>query len=202
MKNIIKYLKWIPFAICFSSLILYIICNIRIKLNPFVVVTDSTINVLKTYLIIALISAFLGLLFILISKIYNLVKSDNYIQNNKNVKRNNKIIESKKIESNEKITTKENKNLISCKECGKSISKDAAICPYCGILYDKKVLKSLYKDVDKKDSIKLDFTLFKFIINLLIIVISLILIVFMSKKLIDTALENRRNVNFTIENKN
>lgn len=79
MRKILKYLEWIPFAIALGSLVIYLVYTIQIKLNPAIIVTDSLINTLKTYLIIALVSLFIGLLIILIKKIRKLIYSDEKI---------------------------------------------------------------------------------------------------------------------------
>ena len=72
-KNIMKYLQFLPFAICLGSLIIYLVYTIYIKANKAVIVTDKLISTLKIYLIIALVSLFIGLLIILLKKIFNLV---------------------------------------------------------------------------------------------------------------------------------
>ncbi|MBO6145453.1 MAG: zinc ribbon domain-containing protein [Bacilli bacterium] len=72
MKKYSRYLEWIPFAICLGALLIYIVYTIQIKTNPAIIVTDQLVSTLKTYLIIALVSLFIGLLIILIKKIRKL----------------------------------------------------------------------------------------------------------------------------------
>ena len=61
MKKILNYLLWLPFAVSISSFALYFVTAVKIKLkNTFV--TESIQNTLKMYLIIGLISLFIGLL--------------------------------------------------------------------------------------------------------------------------------------------
>lgn len=204
MKKFIKYLKWVPFAICLGSLVIYLIYTIRIKLNPAIIVTESLISALNTYLIIALISLFIGLLIILIQKIYKLTKQNNYIKEEKVVYTYPK--EEKTIITEEKkddvVTTKEEKiiekepivvkekviieNGVNCPECNNKISKSAAICPYCGILFDKEILKVIKKYEKKEYKVNPIIT----IANILLTIIFIILIL-----LICNYLYNRYNDN-------
>ena len=66
MKKFLTYLGWLPFAISLGALVIYLVYTIQIKLNPAIIVTDKLIGTLKAYLIIALVSLFIGLLIILI----------------------------------------------------------------------------------------------------------------------------------------
>lgn len=200
MKKFIEYLKWVPFAICLGSLVIYLIYTIRIKLNPAIIVTESLIFALNTYLIIALISLFIGLLIILIQKIYKLTKQNNYIKEEKVVytypKEEKTIITEEKKddvvtikEEKEPIVVKEKvtiENGVNCPECNNKISKSAAICPYCGILFDKEILKVIKKYEKKEYKVNPIST----IANILLTIIFIILIL-----LICNYLYNRYNDN-------
>ena len=90
MKKILNYLLWLPFAVSISSFVLYFVTAVKIKLkNTFV--TESIQNTLKMYLIIGLISLFIGLLIVFVKKVIKLFKTDN------NVKEIKKIIKGKKV---------------------------------------------------------------------------------------------------------
>ena len=85
----------------------------------------------------------------------------------------------------------------NCPECGYPISKDAAICPHCGILFDEKVLgiiKSNEKKLKKKNK---KFSLKKFILDMFLILLFMILIFLVGNMLINTSAENYNNVNGT-----
>ena len=49
MKKIKNNLKWLPFAISLSALIIYIVLTIKIKMKPSIIVTDQLIGTLKVY---------------------------------------------------------------------------------------------------------------------------------------------------------
>ena len=108
MNKTKNYLKFLPFAICLGSLLIYLIYTLYIKINPAVIVTDKLISNLKAYLIIALISLFIGLLIIFIEKIRNL--NPNITKEEKNIKENDKkdekIIIIKEEENNNKLNLK------------------------------------------------------------------------------------------------
>ena len=85
----------------------------------------------------------------------------------------------------------------NCPECGYPISKDAAICPHCGILFDEKVLgiiKSNEKKLKKKNK---KFSLKKFILDMFLILLFMILIFLVGNMLINKSAENYNNVNGT-----
>ena len=72
MKKILNYLLWLPFAVSISSFVLYFVTAVKIKLkNTFV--TESIQNTLKMYLIIGLISLFIGLLIVFVKKVIKLL---------------------------------------------------------------------------------------------------------------------------------
>ena len=188
MKKIIGYLQWLPFALCFGSLLTYIIYTVRIKLNPSIIVTDKLISTLKLYLLIALISLFVGLFIVLIKKIYYLTKSDNIYKPKKIIKDNKN--QEKIIVVEEKINKEKD---VLCPECNLKISKNAAICPHCGILFDKKIIKVLNKYEKGKRRIKP----LVLIANILLIIIFLFLIFLISNKLIIKYNENQSKINPT-----
>ena len=269
MKKNLRYLEWIPFAVCFGAFIIYIVYTINIKLNPAIIVTDKLINTLKTYLIIALVSLFIGLLIILIKKIYKLVKSDENIvyTETKTIKVEKPVYTEERIVVNttpvkaeeikeEKITikqepiqeeriivdntpihteekiivdstpvqTKEEKIIIKqepiqeerivvnptvekvvykqeksyddviCHECGKVLSKNAAICPNCGIVFDDAVIR-IIKKYDKNRS---RINPFRKIVNLVLILVFIILIIIVSNMLYNKYKDNIKNVTDTI----
>ena len=76
MKKVVKYILWLPFAVSISSFTLYFINAIRIKFKN-LTVTESIQNSLKSYLIIGLISLFVGLFVVFIKKTIMLFKMDN-----------------------------------------------------------------------------------------------------------------------------
>ena len=85
MKKILNYLLWLPFAVSISSFVLYFVTAVKIKLkNTFV--TESIQNTLKMYLIIGLISLFIGLLIVFVKKVIKLFKPDNNVKEIKTIK--------------------------------------------------------------------------------------------------------------------
>lgn len=253
MKKVVKYILWLPFAVSISSFLLYFVYAIRIKFKN-LAVTESMQNSLKLYLIIGLISLFVGLFVVFIKKTILLFKMDNeenVRENNvkekkiKEQKVSNKVISIPKKEQEETISKnelilkilnpvfKDNKitgtldttnqdvtvyldkeeekqevikeneivdDLLidsNCPECGYPISKDAAICPHCGILFDEKVLgiiKSNEKKLKKKNK---KFSLKKFILDMFLILLFMILIFLVGNMLINKSAENYNNVNGT-----
>ena len=198
MKKVVKYILWLPFAVSISSFALYFVYAIRIKFKN-LTVTESMQNSLKLYLIIGLISLFVGLFVVFIKKTILLFKmddSENIKENKvkekkiKEQKVSNKVISIPKneqelivyLDKEEKVEVKQEvikENEIvddllidsNCPECGYPISKDAAICPHCGILFDEKVLgiiKSNEKKLKKKNK---KFSLKKFILDMFLILL-------------------------------
>lgn len=256
MKKVVKYILWLPFAVSISSFTLYFINAIRIKFKN-LTVTESIQNSLKSYLIIGLISLFVGLFVVFIKKTILLFKmddSENIKENKvkekkiKEQKVSNKVISIPKNEQEQTISKNElilkilnpvfkdnkitgtldtNQDVIvyldkeeekvevkqevikenelvddllidsNCPECGYPISKDAAICPHCGILFDEKVLgiiKSNEKKLKKKNK---KFSLKKFILDMFLILLFMILIFLVGNMLINKSAENYNNVNGT-----
>ena len=109
MKKYSRYLEWIPFAICLGALLIYIVYTIQIKTNPAIIVTDQLVSTLKTYLIIALVSLFIGLLIILIKKIRKLsrptvksyvrhtIREENVVEQPRVVVEEPKVVEQPKV---------------------------------------------------------------------------------------------------------
>ncbi len=251
MKKVVKYILWLPFAVSISSFALYFVYAIRIKFKN-LTVTESMQNSLKLYLIIGLISLFVGLFVVFIKKTILLFKmddSENIKENKvKEKKISNKVISIPKNEQEQTISKNElilkilnpvfkdnkitgtldttNQDVIvyldkeekvevkqevikeneivddllidsNCPECGYPISKDAAICPHCGILFDEKVLgiiKSNEKKLKKKNK---KFSLKKFILDMFLILLFMILIFLVGNMLINKSAENYNNVNGT-----
>ena len=256
MKKVVKYILWLPFAVSISSFALYFVYAIRIKFKD-LTVTESMQNSLKLYLIIGLISLFVGLFVVFIKKTILLFKMDDSENINENKvkekkikeqKVSNKVISIPKNEQEQTISKNElilkilnpifkdnkimgtldttNQDVIvyldkeekvevkqevikeneivddllidsNCPECGYQISKDAAICPHCGILFDEKVLgiiKSNEKKLKKKNK---KFSLKKFILDMFLILLFMILIFLVSNMLINKSAENYNNVNGT-----
>ncbi len=271
MKKVVKYILWLPFAVSISSFALYFVYAIRIKFKN-LTVTESMQNSLKLYLIIGLISLFVGLFVVFIKKTILLFKMDdseniredkvkeNKIKEQKvsnkvisipkkEQKVSNKVISIPKKEQEKTISKNElilkilnpvfkdnkitgtldttNQDVIvyldkeeekveikqevikeneivddllidsNCPECGYPISKDAAICPHCGILFDEKVLgiiKSNEKKLKKKNK---KFSLKKFILDMFLILLFMILIFLVGNMLINKSAENYNNVNGT-----
>lgn len=259
MKKILKYLEWLPFAIALGSLVIYLVYTIQLKINPAIIVTDSLISTLKTYLIIALVSLFIGLLIILIKKIYklmnpqiNTVQKETVVITNPNTEKvviqepkeervivkteekiintNEPIIEIKKpketiviekpqeekviiqepkketviVQTEEKIVNNYNYKLdaVLCPECNNKISKKAAICPHCGILFDEEILK-IIKKYDKRDYVyykekkKRSIS----IANIILTILFIILIFLICNMLYNKYNENIKNVYNTVTRK-
>lgn len=252
MKRNLRYLEWIPFAICFGALVIYIVYTINIKLNPAIIVTDKLVNTMKTYLIISLVSLFIGLLIILIKKIYKLVKSEEnviytetktykvekpvYTEERiivnpspikaEKIKEEKIVVNTTPIHTEEKIVVKEepiyteekiivkeepiqeekvvvNKEVekvvykqekkyddVTCYECGKVLSKHAAICPNCGIIFDDEVIRVLKKYDKQKNRVKP----LKWIFNVILILVFIILIIIVSNMLYNRYKDNVKNI--------
>lgn len=91
MKKLIKYILWLPFAVSISSFVLYFVYAIRIKFKN-LMVTENMQNSLKIYLIIGLISLFVGLFVIFIKKIVLLFKIDDIDNIKENSLKEEKVI--------------------------------------------------------------------------------------------------------------
>ena len=232
MKKYLRNIEWFFFALCLGSLLVYIFYTIHIKVNPQTIITDRLVGTLKTYLIIALISLFIGLFIVLIKKIlflkkpttivdndYSFNKTSTYKRNTDIIEvNNNKVIseqvkeEKIKIRNDEVIPTKEKivKETVTekvvtpkkytyevtdsvCPECGGGISKKAAICPHCGILFDREVLRILKKHEKRKRKIPLNP--FWIVFNLILIVILIIFIIIVSKAIYRNYITNKNNIN-------
>lgn len=200
MRKILKHIEWLAFAVCLVTLLIYLIYTLYIKLNSSVVVTDKLVRSLKAYLIIALISLFIGLLIILIKKIYYLTRNERVVTvKEEKVKVISKPKEEEKIIVNEQV--KETKYVVKnndyddceCIECGNKISKKAAICPYCGILYDKAVLDVIkkYEKTEKRKARR--FSLVGLITNIILIIIFAILSIILANKIYDKVQNNSYN---------
>ena len=256
MKKVVKYILWLPFAVSISSFALYFVYAIRIKFKN-LTVTESIQNSLKSYLIIGLISLFVGLFVVFIKKTIMLFKMDNEenketkikekrikIEKNKTIaepKSEDKIINMPKEKQSENEMTlkilnpvfKDNKitgtlettnqdvivyldkdeskqELIkkpeirsdllidsNCPECGYPISKEAGICPNCGILFDKKILEIIKSNEKKLKKKNKKFSLKKFILDMFLILLFMILIFLVGNMLINKSAENYNNVNGT-----
>lgn len=222
MKKILNYILWLPFAISIGSFVLYFITAIKIKIKS-IFVTEDIQNILKMYLIIGLISLFIGLLIIFIKKLIKLFKSNKDIKEikiinqekneNKNIfmlKIVNPIISDNKItglleDTNQNVevyiekSRKVNINFdtVSCPECTELISKDAAICPHCGILFDDKIInivndnKRNLKKKNKKFNLKI------FILDILLILLFMFLTFLVINLLMNKRSENYNNINGT-----
>ena len=203
MKKYSRYLEWIPFAICLGALLIYIVYTIQIKTNPAIIVTDQLVSTLKTYLIIALVSLFIGLLIILIKKIRKLsrptvksyvrhtIREENVVEQPKVVVEETKIVTEPKVEEKvvmaepiieEKIVHENKKQYIYklegvvCPECGNSISSKAAICPHCGILFDEEIIKVIKKYEKGKTKVRTKNSLMVTLANILLIILFIFLI--------------------------
>lgn len=220
MKKILKYLSFIPFAVCIGALVVYLICTVQIKLNNTIVVTNELTSRLKMYLIIALVSLFVGLLIILIKKLYNLFKNENKkekkIKNKKeeikdenilkvkltNPKLNGDVIVGKLEDTMQDVEVyiddKKEYNFklegVACPECGGLISKDAAICPHCGILFDDEVLRFLSKKDKTKVKVKSKKNKKVIIVNILLIILFIVLILLLTNVIINKGKENINNI--------
>lgn len=221
MRKYIKYIEWLPFAVCLGALIIYLVYTIQIKMNPALIVTDKLISTLKTYLIIALVFLFIGLLIILIKKIY-ILKHPNFTIKEKKVK-TKKVKPALEKAKEEKIVVSENDiikevveetvytiddkkdytfklDAVACPECNGLISKDAAICPHCGILFDEELLnflerhKNKISKVEKVKYVKSKPKLGVIIANICLIVLFIFLIFLVSNLLINKANENKNNI--------
>lgn len=222
MKKILNYLLWLPFAVSISSFVLYFVTAVKIKLkNTFV--TESIQNTLKMYLIIGLISLFIGLLIVFVKKVIKLFKPDNNvkeiktIKNEKNDDKNifmlkivnpvfsdNKIIgtleetdQHIEVYIEKKKKTDVNFDTVSCPECSGLISKDAAICPHCGVLFDEKIINIVNDNKKKLQKKNKKFSLKKFILDTLLILLFMVLTFLVVNLLINKSAENYNNVNGT-----
>lgn len=153
MKKILNYLSFIPFAVSLGALIIYLVYALQIKINKSVVVTDELTARLKTYLIIALVSLFIGLLIILIKKIYNLFKTDSKVEKVKKEK-TKKVKEKKKKKSKkEKIKKEEVKDdILKVKLTNPKLNGDVIV----GKLEDTMQNVEVYIDDKKEYNFKLD----------------------------------------------
>lgn len=240
MKKIFKYLEWLPFAISLGSLVIYIVYTIQIKMNPAIIITNKLIGTLKAYLIIALVSLFIGLLIILIKKIRKLMNSEQTIVKEYSMPKEDKVIitetkkedfvkvfddsyiNDEKIVNNtqkyektyvkeEQIVTKDIEpeevkptytykvNGVVCPECNNYISKNAGICPHCGILFDDEIIRVLKKynkkeirEVKRKKS-------FSFLANILLTILFIILIILVCNMLYNRYNQNLKNINHIIQ---
>ena len=135
MKKILKYLSFIPFAICIGALVVYLINTVQIKLDNTIIVTNELTSRLNMYLIIALVSLFVGLLIILIKKLYNLFKKEN---------KKEKIKKEKKIKSKKEEIMDE--NILKVKLTNPKLNGDVIV----GKLEDTMQDVEVYID-DKKE---------------------------------------------------
>lgn len=256
MKKILRYLEWLPFAIALGALVIYLVYTIQIKMNPAIIITDKLINTLKTYLIIALVSLFIGLLVILIKKIRRLMLSEStekvlatttiskkpikeekvviaetkpedvikVVEENSNlgskiqkqtIINNETVIEKEPIvektviqEPTHQAKTMEEKYIykvkgVVCPECNNYISKNAGICPHCGILFDDEIIKIIrkYEKVEKRQ--KTTYIVRKkplvTIANILLTILFIILILLICNKLYNKYNENLKNINQIIQ---
>ncbi|MBP3635272.1 MAG: hypothetical protein J6J17_02270 [Bacilli bacterium] len=213
MKKLLNYLSFIPFAVCLGSLVIYIMYIIRIKINPSITVTEKITSMLRVYLLISLISLFIGLLIILVKKIYNLLRVDNVKVKRKKIKEINK---DQKIWKNDDAFRVENiskssfnleqKEILKldgslCPECGGLISKNAAICTHCGILFDEELLRFL-NNRDKINEKKVKKHNIKIVIaNIVLIIVFIFLIFLISNMLLNKRAENNKNINQIVINK-
>ena len=200
MKKYLRFIEFIPFSICLGSLVIYILYVLHIKLHPQIIVTDRLMLTLKIYLIIALVSLFIGLLIVFIKKIFYLRQP---LTSEKKVV-SERVKEEKIVVDNgvtKEVVTKETVvkpnytyklDDVVCPECGGSISKRAAICPHCGVLFDKEVLRILKKHDKRKK--KRPLNPFWVVLNIILIVILIILIIIVSKAIYNTAKTNRSNI--------
>ena len=218
MRKILRYLEWIPFAVSLGSLVIYLVYTIQIKLHPAIIVTDSLINTLKIYLIIALVSLFIGLLIILIKKIRRLMvpetnkyiykkeekivtTSDNdikVVQTEIKTEPKTEVVSQTKVIEETKVNNYTYKvNGIVCPECNNQISKNAGICPHCGILFDDEIIKVIKKY--DKEKYKIKRNPFIFIANMLLTILFIILIFLICNLLYNKYNENIKNINYMIQ---
>lgn len=111
-------------------------------------------------------------------------KDEEKVDVKQEVIKENEIVEDLLIDSN-------------CPECGYPISKEAAICPHCGILFDEKVLGIIKNNEKKLKKKSKKFSLKKFILDMLLILLFMILIFLVGNMLINKSAENYNNVNGT-----
>ena len=213
MKRYNKYLIKLPFIISAICILIYIIYTIHIKLHPSIIVTDAMLVTLKILLAVALISLFIGLFIIFIRKLQVLNNSEKIIikeeENNimktdekKVVNKKSNMVISENVTKEKVIITKEKENKLlytRCPECDGLISDKAAICPHCGILFDKEVIRVLKKYENKKDREETGYSLISILINVFIIIIFVIFIILISNILVDKYNKNYKN--FNIEEK-
>ena len=239
MKKILRYLEWLPFAIALGSLVIYLVYTIQLKVNPAIIVTDKLISTLKTYLIIALVSLFIGLLIILIKKIYKLMNQDKIVTQKETVviqepiketivveKQENvinttePIVEIKEpqketviiqepkketviIQKEETINNNYNYKLeaVLCPECNNRISKKDAICPHCGILFDKEILKIIKKYDNRDYKYNKRKKRFIQIANIILTILFIILILLICNVLYNKYNQNIKNVYNIVQRK-
>lgn len=146
MKKILKYLSFMPFAVCIGALVVYLINTVQIKLNNTIVVTNELTSRLKMYLIIALVSLFVGLLIILIKKIYNLFKKENKKEKVKKIK----VKKEKKTKTKKEEITDE--NVLKVKITNPKLNGDVIV----GKLEDTMQDVEVYIDDKKEYNFKLE----------------------------------------------
>lgn len=110
MKNVLKYLLWLPFAVTLGAFILYLRYFIKFKLDSNIVITDQITNTLNMYLIVAFVSLFIGLLIILFKKIMNLIHGDKTISKKIIVKSHTDQDFINAIEGNSRVITDDNES--------------------------------------------------------------------------------------------
>lgn len=153
MKKILKYLSFIPFAISLGAFIIYIVYTLQIKINKSIVITNELTTRLKTYLIIALVSLFVGLLIVLIKKMYNLFKTDTKVEKVKKVKKEKIKKEKTKKVKKEKIRKEEVKDdILKVKLTNPKLNGDVIV----GKLEDTMQDVEVYIDDKKEYNFKLD----------------------------------------------
>lgn len=90
-----------------------------------------------------------------------------------------------------------NFDTVSCPECSGLISKDAAICPHCGVLFDEKIINIVNDNKKKLQKKNKKFSLKKFILDTLLILLFMVLTFLVVNLLINKSAENYNNVNGT-----
>ncbi len=146
MKKILNYISFVPFAVFLGSLVVYLVYILQIKINNSIIVTEELTNRLKTYLIIALVSLFIGLLIILIKKIYTLFMTSSKIE--KEDKKKIKEKKSKKI----KIQPERDDNVLKVKLIDPKMNGDIIV----GKLEDTMQDVEVYINDKKEYNFKLD----------------------------------------------
>ena len=215
MKKYYNYIVRISFVISAICILIYLLYTIYIKLHPSIIVTDNMLTTLKVLLIIALISLFIGLFMILLRKIKVLNSSEVVVKkevhkedkiiktdNKKVINNKSNVVISEKVKEEKVVVKKESdKKMLytRCPECNELISEKAALCPHCGILFDREVIRVLKKYDSKKVKEEKSYNVISALINVFIIIIVVILIILTTNILIDKY--NKNNRNFNIEEK-